>query len=113
MVLFPEAQRKAQEELDGVLGQDRLPLFSDRPNLPYLDALHKEVFRWYPTVISGKPYDMNTFIDSTFQQVWLIAALLRIFTTIIEFLPTQLSYLIHGNTYFQFFFNFAWGDILY
>ncbi|KAJ7274641.1 cytochrome P450 [Mycena rebaudengoi] len=32
--LYPEVQRKAQEELDRVVGHDRLPSFEDRPNLP-------------------------------------------------------------------------------
>lgn len=48
MALFPEAQRKAQQELDTVLGGNRLPQFQDRENLPYVDALVKEVFRWHP-----------------------------------------------------------------
>jgi cytochrome P450 len=43
MVLYPDVQKKAQEELDRVVGSDRLPLFSDRPSLPYMEALAKEV----------------------------------------------------------------------
>jgi cytochrome P450 len=43
MVLHPEAQRKAQEELDDVLGVGRAPNFEDRPNLPYIEALMTEV----------------------------------------------------------------------
>ncbi|CAI7648233.1 unnamed protein product [Penicillium palitans] len=50
MALFPEAQRKAQQELDTVIGSDRLPQFQDRDNLPYMDALVKEVLRWHPVV---------------------------------------------------------------
>ncbi|KAI0082010.1 cytochrome P450 [Panus rudis PR-1116 ss-1] len=46
MALHPEVQRKAQEELDRVVGSERLPTFSDRPNLPYIEALTKEVLRW-------------------------------------------------------------------
>ncbi|KZV77325.1 cytochrome P450 [Peniophora sp. CONT] len=46
MLKFPEAQAKAQEELDRVVGTDRLPTFEDEPKLPYLGALVKEVFRW-------------------------------------------------------------------
>lgn len=45
---FPSAQIKAQEELDRVVGPDRLPDFSDAPALPYIQALIKEVFRWQP-----------------------------------------------------------------
>jgi cytochrome P450 len=46
MTLFPEVQKKAQAEIDAVVGNDRLPSFSDRSQLPYVDALAKEVLRW-------------------------------------------------------------------
>lgn len=46
MTLFPEVQRHAQEEIDNVVGDDRLPVLSDRPHLPYCDALYKEVLRY-------------------------------------------------------------------
>ena len=46
MVIHPEVQRKAQEEIDRVIGGSRLPTLADQPNLPYVDALVKEVFRW-------------------------------------------------------------------
>ena len=48
MVLYPEFQRKAQEEIDRVIGNDRFPTFVDQANLPYLDAVVKEVLRWAP-----------------------------------------------------------------
>ena len=46
MLLYPEVQKKAQEELARVVGPNRLPEFDDRPNLPYLEAIMKEVLRW-------------------------------------------------------------------
>lgn len=46
MVLFPEAYKKAQEEIDRVVGCERLPEFSDRESLPYLGCLIKEVLRY-------------------------------------------------------------------
>ena len=46
LVLFPQVQRRAQAELDVVIGRDRLPTFEDRPRLPYIEALCKEVMRW-------------------------------------------------------------------
>lgn len=52
MVLFPEVQKKAQAELDQVVG-DRLPTIEDRPNLPYIRSCIKETLRWMPTAILG------------------------------------------------------------
>ena len=46
MTLHPQVVKKAQEELDRVVGNDRLPELSDRENLPYVSALLKEVLRW-------------------------------------------------------------------
>ena len=39
---------KAQKELDAMIGRDRLPEFSDRPSLPYINAILKEVIRSVP-----------------------------------------------------------------
>ena len=46
MTLYPDVQRKAQAELDRVIGPDRLPSFEDRDSLPYIAALVSEVYRW-------------------------------------------------------------------
>ncbi|KAF8970100.1 cytochrome P450 [Flammula alnicola] len=56
MLCFPEAQTKAQEELDRVVGQGRLPEFSDEPHMPYLSALIKEVHRWNTAGPIGIPH---------------------------------------------------------
>jgi aflatoxin B synthase len=48
MALYPDAQQKAREELDKVIGPSSLPRFSDREKLPYIEALIKEVYRWNP-----------------------------------------------------------------
>lgn len=53
MVLNIEAQNKAQEEIDTVIGTTRLPEFSDRPNLPYVEAIFREVMRWHPVLPLG------------------------------------------------------------
>ena len=47
MVLYPEVQKKAQAELDAVVGPNRLPDFEDRPSLPYINAIVKESMRWH------------------------------------------------------------------
>lgn len=55
MTLYPEVQRKAQEEIDRVVGT-KLPSFDDRANLPYVDAIVKEVLRWHPVAPMGLPH---------------------------------------------------------
>lgn len=45
MLLHPEVYRKAQEELDHVVGPSRLPDFDDRDSLPYLNTIIKETYR--------------------------------------------------------------------
>ena len=42
----PDIQKKAQVELDVVVGPDRLPTFDDYQLLPYFSAVIKEVLRW-------------------------------------------------------------------
>jgi len=56
MIAFPEVQRRAQDELDTVVGRDRLPTFADAPRLPYACAVIKEVLRWRPAVPLGVPH---------------------------------------------------------
>ncbi|TCD69399.1 hypothetical protein EIP91_007746 [Steccherinum ochraceum] len=45
MMLYPEVRKKAQQELDRVVGPDRLPDYSDRDRLPYLEACISEAMR--------------------------------------------------------------------
>ncbi|KAH9039824.1 cytochrome P450 [Lactarius pseudohatsudake] len=44
--LFQEVQKRAQAELDSVISRDRLPTYDDRPHLPYIEAMSKELMRW-------------------------------------------------------------------
>ena len=46
LVLYPQVQRRAQAELDAIVGRDRLPSFDDRQRLPYTEAFCKELMRW-------------------------------------------------------------------
>lgn len=52
MVLYPEAQKRAQAELDKAVGP-RLPTMEDEADLPYVRACMKETLRWMPTTILG------------------------------------------------------------
>lgn len=58
IVLFPEVQQRAQEELDSLLGTcpERLPRFEDQERLPYTSALVTEVLRWYGIVPISTPH---------------------------------------------------------
>lgn len=54
MALNPEKLRIAQEEIDRVVGVDRLPTVNDRARLPYVNAIIKETMRWHPALPLGK-----------------------------------------------------------
>ena len=56
MIMFPQVQQKAQDEIDRVVGSLRLPTFADRDDLPYIDALVKEASRWWPIAPMGFPH---------------------------------------------------------
>ncbi|KAF5315269.1 hypothetical protein D9619_007193 [Psilocybe cf. subviscida] len=53
MTICPDAQRKAQQELDAIVGSDRLPNYDDWDSLPYIGALLREVLRWRPVLPLG------------------------------------------------------------
>ncbi|KAK2460236.1 hypothetical protein APHAL10511_007625 [Amanita phalloides] len=46
MALYPSVQRRAQAEIDKIVGADRLPEYYDRPSLSYIEALMRESMRW-------------------------------------------------------------------
>ncbi|KAJ2934553.1 hypothetical protein H1R20_g2525, partial [Candolleomyces eurysporus] len=56
MVLHPAVLKKAQAEMDQVVGNRRLPTLEDRDSLPYFDCVLKEVLRWNPPVPLGLPH---------------------------------------------------------
>ncbi|KIJ34399.1 hypothetical protein M422DRAFT_263541 [Sphaerobolus stellatus SS14] len=64
MALNPDVQRKAQQELDAVLGGSRRPEFDDRSQLPYIAALCKETIRWHP--VSPVAFPHATAKDDVF-----------------------------------------------
>ncbi len=37
--MHPEWMRKAQKQIDDIVGSDRLPSFADRSHLPYIEAV--------------------------------------------------------------------------
>jgi hypothetical protein len=54
MCHFPEWQTRLQQEIDQVVGQDRLPTFEDCPSLPLTRAIIKEVMRVWPVTSGGE-----------------------------------------------------------
>jgi cytochrome P450 len=56
MIAHPDVQRRAQEQLDRVVGRFRPPTFADAPNLPYIQALIKETLRWRPVLPLSIPH---------------------------------------------------------
>ncbi|KAI0821983.1 cytochrome P450 [Trametes gibbosa] len=56
MTHFPEVQKKAQAELDAVVGPDRLPDFGDSDKLVYINALVRECLRWHVSSPVGAPH---------------------------------------------------------
>ncbi|KAH7080786.1 cytochrome P450 [Paraphoma chrysanthemicola] len=61
----PEAMAKVHEELDRVIGPDRLPEAADEPNLPYVRAMIKENLRWRP--FSNQGFHHATTKDDTYK----------------------------------------------
>ncbi|KAH6607121.1 hypothetical protein Trco_003434 [Trichoderma cornu-damae] len=64
MILYPAVQQKAQEEIDRVVGPDRLPGYQDQFDLPYVNALIKEMLRWFPIVpvVTGHKTDAEIWL---------------------------------------------------
>lgn len=68
MLLYPHVQVKAQEEIDQVIGNGRLPDFGDREYLPYVEAICLETLRWHPVAPLNLPHMTSTYdiYESTF-----------------------------------------------
>ena len=48
MVVNSAVQEKEQAQIDAIVGQDRLPTMEDRPLLPFIDAIFREILRYSP-----------------------------------------------------------------
>jgi len=56
LLLCPDVQKKAQEEIDRVIGRHRYPTLADRPNMPYMEALVLESIRHFMARTFGVPH---------------------------------------------------------
>ncbi|CAN7129216.1 cytochrome P450 98A8-like [Brassica rapa] len=64
MIRCPNVQRKAQQELDAVVGSERLMTEADIPKLPYLQCVVKEALRLHPSTPTMLPHKAS-------ETVWL------------------------------------------
>ena len=55
MALYPEVQKRAQEEIEQ-FAPNRLPTLDDYSSLPYIRSLLKELTRWAPVAPLGLPH---------------------------------------------------------
>jgi cytochrome P450 family 619 len=56
MIKYPHVQKKAQQGIDSVMGEDRSPLWSDYQKLPYVAMIIKETMRWRPVTPLAFPH---------------------------------------------------------
>ncbi|KAH7110698.1 cytochrome P450 [Dactylonectria macrodidyma] len=60
MMLYPEVQARAQQEIDKVVGSERMPGWGDWDKLPYMRCIMKETLRWMPsTILGGMPHKLS------------------------------------------------------
>ncbi|WCJ34956.1 cytochrome p450 79a2 [Euphorbia peplus] len=69
MIIQPMIMRKATEELDKVVGKERLVEESDFPKLNYIKACIREVFRLHPVVPFNVPHVAMT--DTTIENYFI------------------------------------------
>ncbi|CAL9109584.1 unnamed protein product [Musa acuminata var. zebrina] len=98
LINHPEILHKAREELDAVVGKNRLVEESDIPNLPYLQSIVKETLRLHPTgplilrrsnndnKIDGYDVPANTTV---FVNVWAIGRDPERWSDPLEFYPER------------------------
>ncbi|KAG8908736.1 hypothetical protein FRB99_002974 [Tulasnella sp. 403] len=102
-VAHPDAQKQAQQELDSVVGPDRLPTAEDLPNLPYVQAFVKEVYRMRPVAPLSFPHAARNDVfykdyripsgSLIFTNFWAIAHDEALFDDPEKFSPER--YLVH------------------
>ena len=68
MVANPEIQKKAQAQIDEVVGEDRSPNWGDYKKLPYVAQCVKETMRWRPVTPLAFPHALaeDDWVDGMF-----------------------------------------------
>ncbi|KAG8742332.1 hypothetical protein FRC12_015392 [Ceratobasidium sp. 428] len=67
MLYNPAAQAAAQAEIERVVGTSRLPTYTDRESLPYVEAIYKEVLRWQPLAPLGLPHKYTASSEDNYK----------------------------------------------
>lgn len=97
MVLYPETQKRAQAELDHIVGGSRLPTFEDRNRLPYINAMVKELLRWHPIAPMGVPH-MST--EDDLYEGYLIPKgsilLPNVWSVLVKVVPSKITDFLQG-----------------
>ncbi|KAL8529344.1 hypothetical protein ACS0TY_006673 [Phlomoides rotata] len=99
LIKNPRVLQKAQEELDCVIGHDRVITELDFPNLPYLQSITKESLRLHPPTPLMLPHRANSDVkiggynipkDSIVHvNVWAIARDPKVWKNPLEFRPER------------------------
>jgi len=97
MALHPDIQRRAQAEIDEVVGKDRLPTTADQVSLPYVSAVVKEVLRFAPVAPLGEIFAaLYLYCTHSCSQAFLIVHREKMSTSGIAFRAVQPSSQIYG-----------------
>ncbi|XP_062224060.1 cytochrome P450 98A1-like isoform X1 [Phragmites australis] len=99
LVRNPRVQEKLQEELDRVIGHDRVLLETDFQNLPYLQAVVKESLRLHPPTPLMLPHKASTRVKiagydipkgaNVIVNVWAVARDPKVWDNPLEFRPER------------------------
>ena len=100
MATYPEVQKRAQAEIDAVVGSHRLPDYDDRPSLPYINAIIKESMRWHlalplcASLLSSSSPSVPSWRIMKLFPTWLLTMM----STMVIIFPKERSCsLIHGQ----------------
>ncbi|KAF5366393.1 hypothetical protein D9758_009759 [Tetrapyrgos nigripes] len=99
MAMHPEIQKKAQVEIQDVVGLGRMPTFEDMKDMTYLHAIFKEVIRYHPAVPNclphSNPHDKvhnDMFIPKgaiIFVNLWNMARNPEVYSNPMDFNPSR------------------------